>query len=78
MSFYLSLVTYITCSLKCGAPLEKEILGLDRRQKAIAVLGGHLTVLGITSCGDTILEEVEGFYPFKVSPIKTLCVSCLM
>ena len=62
---------YITFSLKCGAPLEKEILGLDRRQKAIAVLG-------ITSCGDTILEEVVGFSPFMVSPIKTLCVSCLM
>ena len=69
---------YITCSLKCGAPLEKEILGLDRRQKAIAVLGVHLTVLGFTSCGDSILEEVEGFSPFMVSPPKTLCVSCLM
>ena len=69
---------YITCSLKCGAPLEKEILWLDRRQKAIVVLGGHLTVLGITSYGDTILEEVAGFSPFMVSPIKTLCVSCLL
>ena len=62
---------YITCSLKCGTPLEKEILWLDRRQKAIAVLGGHLTILGITSCGDTILEEVEGFSPFMVSPPKS-------
>ena len=78
MSLYLSLVTYITCSLKCGTPLEKEILGLDRRQKAIAVLGVHLTILGITSRGDTILEEVAGFSPFMVSLIKTLCVSCLM
>ena len=74
-------MTYITCSLKCGAPLEKEILGLDRRQKAIAVLGGHLTVLGITSCGDTILEEVEGFSPFMVSPPKIFvslvyCCAC--
>ena len=49
---------YITCSLKCGAPLEKEIIWLDRRQKATAGLGGHLTVLG-----DTILEEVVGFSP---------------
>ena len=78
MSLYLSLVKYITCSLKCGTPLEKEILWLDRRQKATTVLGGHLTVLGFTSCGDTILEEVAGFYPFMVSPIKTLCVSCLL
>ena len=43
---------FITCDLalllsqKCGALLEKEILGLDRRQKAAVVLGGHLTVLG--------------------------------
>ena len=43
---------------------------LDRRQKAAIVLGGHLTVFGITSCGDTILEEVEGFSPFMVSPPK--------
>ena len=71
-------MNYITCSLKCGTPLEKEILGLDRRQKAIAVLGGHLTVLGFTSCGDSILEEVEGFSPFIVSPPKNLCVSCLV
>ena len=70
---------FITCSLKCGAPLEKEILWLDRRQKAIAVLGGHLTVLGITYCGDTILEEVVGFSPFMVSPRKNtvLIVSCV-
>ena len=78
MSLYLSLVNYITCSLKCGAPLEKEILWLDRRQKAAVVLGSHLIVLSFTSCGDTILEEFEGFSPFMVSPIKTLCVSCLM
>ena len=77
-SLYLSLVNYITFSLKCGAPLEKEILWLDRRQKVAVVLGGHLTVLGFTSCGDTILEEVEGFSPFMVSPIKNICVSCLM
>ena len=69
---------YITCSLKCGAPLEKEILWLDRRQKAIAVWRVHLTVLGFTSCGDTILEEVEGFSPFMVSPPKIFVslVSC--
>ena len=71
-------MNYITCSLKCGTPLEKEILWLDRRQKDVVVLGGHLTVLGFSSCGDTILEEVEGFSPFMVSPTKTLCVSCLM
>ena len=71
-------MNYITCSLKCGALLEKEILWLDRRQKAAAVLGVRLTVLGFTSCGDTILEEVVEFSPFMVSPIKTLCVSCLM
>ena len=60
---------YITCSLKCGALLEKEILGLDRRQKAIAVLGVHLTVLGFTSCGDSILEEVlMGFIPLEGFP----------
>ena len=57
-SLYLSLVTYITCSLKCGAPLEKEILWLDRRQKATAVLG-DLLLFGV----DSILEEVAGFYP---------------
>ena len=50
---------YITCSLKCGALLEKEILWLDRRPKTTAVLGVHLSVLGFTSCGDTILEEVD-------------------
>ena len=77
-SLYLSLVKHITCSLKCGTPLEKEIIWLDRRQKAVVVLGGHLIVLGFTSCGDTILEEVAGFSPFMVSPIKTLCVSCLL
>ena len=77
-SLYFSLVNYITFSLKCGALLEKEILWLDKRQKAIAVLGVHLTILGLTSCGDTILEEVAGFSPFMVSPIKTLCVSCLL
>ena len=51
---------------------------LDRRQKAAIVLGGHLTVFGITSCGDTILEEVEGFSPFMVSPPKIFVslVSC--
>ena len=78
VSLYLSLVNYITCSLKYGAPLEKEILWLDRRQKVSIVLGGHLTVFGITSSGDTILEEVEGFSPFMVSPLKTLYVSCLL
>jgi len=33
---------------------------------------------GITSCGDTILEEVEGFSPFMVSPPKIFVslVSC--
>ena len=78
MSLYLSLVTNITCSLKCGAPLEKEIIWLDRRQKAVVVLGAHLTVLVFTSCGDTILEEVEGFSPFVVSPPKIFVslVSC--
>ena len=71
-------MNYITCSIKCGAPLEKEILWLDRRQKAAVVLGGHLTVLVFTSCGDTILEEVEGFSPFVVSPPKIFVslVSC--
>ena len=71
-------MTYITCSLKCGALLEKEILWLDRRQKAIAVLGGHLTVLGITSCGDTILEEVAGFLHlwFPRSKLFVSLVSC--
>ena len=51
---------------------------LDRRQKAAIVLGGHLTVLCFTSCGDTILEEVEGFSPFMVSPPKIFAslVSC--
>ena len=68
-------MNYNTFSLKCGAPLEKEILWLDRRQKAAVVLGSHLTILGFTSCGDTILEEVEGFSPFMVSPTKnSLCL----
>ena len=42
------------------------------------MLGGHLTVLGFTSRGDTILEEVEGFSPFMVSPSKIFVsrVSC--
>ena len=30
---------------------------------------------GLTSCGDSIFEEVVGFSPFMVSPIKTLFVS---
>ena len=70
-------MNYITCSLKCGAPLEKEILWLDRRQKA-AVLGGHLTVLGFTSCGDTILEEVARFSPLWLPQGKLFVslVSC--
>ena len=42
------------------------------------MLEGHLTVLGFTSCGDTILEEVEGFSPFMVSAVKNICVSCLL
>ena len=69
---------YITCSLKCGAPLEKEILWLDRRQKAIAVWRVHLTVLGFTSCGDTILEEVVGFSSlwFPRGKIFVSLVSC--
>ena len=63
----------ITCSLKCGAPLEKEIIWLDRRQKATAGLGGHLTVLG-----DTILEEVVGFSPlwFPRGKLFVSLVSC--
>ena len=77
-SLYLSFVNYVTCSLKCDAPLEKEILWLVRRHKAIAVWRVHLTVLGFTSCGDTILEEVEGFSPFMLSPPKIFVslVSC--
>ena len=40
-------MNYITLSLSSVAHfLEKEILGLDRRQKAAVVKGGHLTVLG--------------------------------
>ena len=68
----------LTCSLKCGTLLEKEILWLDRRQKATAVLGGHLTVLGFISCGDTILEEVARFSPlwFPRGKLFVSLVSC--
>ena len=45
---------YITCSPKCGALLEKETLGLDRRL---------LLFWEISYCFgvDSILEEVAGF-----------------
>ena len=33
---------------------------------------------GFTSCADSISEEVAGFSPFMVSPIKKNCVHCLM
>ena len=37
---------------------------IERKEwKDAIVLGGHLTILGFTSCGDTILEEVAGFSP---------------
>ena len=76
-SLYLSLVNYITCSLKCDAPLEKEIFGLTE-EEGYCCLGRSSYCFGITSCGDTILEEVEGFSPFMVSPPKIFLslVSC--
>ena len=66
---------FITCDLalllsQVWRTFGEGNLWLDRRQKAAIVKGGHLTVFGIISCGDTILEEVEGFSPFMVSPPK--------
>ena len=74
---------FITCKLhhllsQVWRTFGEGNIWLDRRQKAAIVLGGHLTIFGITSCGDTILEEVEGFSPFMVSPPKIFVslVSC--
>ena len=64
---------YITCSLKCGALLEKEILGLDRRQRL-------LLFWEISYCFgvDSILEEVAGFSPlwFPRGKLFVYLVSC--
>ena len=47
------------------------MLGLER--KRLLLSGDHLTVLGFYFGGDSISEEVVGFYPFMVSQGKTLC-----
>ena len=66
-------ITHIIHSLKCGTLLEKEILGLDRRQKTTAVLGDLL----LFWCW-FYLRGSCGVFSFMVSPRKTLCVSCLL
>ena len=41
----------------------------------------HLTILGFTSCADSISKDVVGFSPFMVSPIKkntVFIVSCVV
>ena len=48
--------THHSLSLKCGALVKKEILGLDRRRR--------LLLWGFYYFGaDSISEEVAGFYP---------------
>ena len=76
-SLYLSLGELLTWSLKCGALLEKEILVLDRRQKAAIVLGGHLTVLGHILLW-YYLRGSWGVFSIYGFPSKNLCVSCLL
>ena len=68
---------------------EKKFLGLDRKRllllgghlglerKRLLLLGDHLTILGFNFGADSISEEVVGFSPFMVSPIKN-CVHCLL
>ena len=68
-------MNYITCSLKCGTLVEKEIFWEEEDYYCRECI---LLFWGLTSCGDSIFEEVAGFSPFMVSPIKTLCVSCLL
>ena len=53
---------------------EGNILGLEDYRCRECIL----LFWGLTSYGDSIFEEVAGFSPFMVSPIKTLCVSCLL
>ena len=69
---------YITLSLKCGALVRKEILGLDRRRRLL-LSGVHLTVLGFYCFGaDSISEEVAGFSPlwFPGGKLFVSLVSC--
>ena len=71
-------MTCITCSLKCGALLEKEILGLDRRQNAAIVKGGHLTVLGSHLVVILSYRKLRGFLHlwFPLLKIFVSLVSC--
>ena len=64
---------YITCSPKCGALLEKEISGLDRRQKT-TIVGEISYSFGV----DSFSKEVAGFSPlwFPRGKIFVSLVSC--
>ena len=57
---------------------EEGNTGTRQKKKTTAVGSASYCFWGLKSCGDSIFEEVAGFSPFMVSPIKTLCVSCLL
>ena len=52
----------------------------QKKKKTTAVRSASYCFWGLTSCGDSIFEEVAGFSPFMFSPIKNIVfiVSCLL
>ena len=68
---------YITFSLKCGALVEKEIFWEEEDYCCRECI---LLFWGLKSYGDSIFEEVAGFYPFMVSLIKNIVfiLSCVL
>ena len=66
-------MTHIIHSLKCGALVKKEILGLDRRRRL-------LLFWEISYCfgADSISKEVAGFSPLWFPRVKLFVslVSC--
>ena len=58
---------------------EEGNTGTRQKKKTTAVGSASYCFLGLTSCGDSIFEEVTGFSPFMVSTIKNIVfiVSCV-
>ena len=54
---------------------EEGNIGTRQKKKTTAVGSASYCFWGLTSCGDSIFEEVAGFSPFMVSSIKKLFVS---
>ena len=52
---------------------EEGNTGTRQKKKTTAVESASYCFWGLTSCVDSIFEEVAGFSPFMISPIKTLC-----